>query len=372
MPTTTDALDRTFALDEAYLSLFSGDGSTLLYSTYLGGGDYDWGIRMAVDGSGAAYVTGYTHSSNFPTTPGAFDTSYNGNSDAFVVKMNNAGTDLIYATFLGGPGYDSGHRLKVRNGEVYLVGSAAQDFPVTVGAFDTTFNGCANREGVPWCDGLVARLSTDGSVLVYATYLGGSDQDWLNDIEIAPDGTVLVIGPMYSTNIPITPGAYDTVHNGDRDVVLAKLSADGGSLIFATYFGGSEADYGNGVALTNNGAIVIYGGTSSPNMPTTTDALDRTFALGEAYLSLFSGDGSTLLYSTYLGGGDYDWGTRMTVDGSGAAYVTGYTGSSDFPTTPGAFDRTYHGNRDAFVVKLAVGGGATYLVYLPIVLRRYP
>ena len=271
----------------------------LLYSTFLGGSDYDEGYAIAVDGAGSAYVTGLTGSSNFPTTPGAFDRSYNGgDTDAFVVKLNPAGSGLAYATFLGGSGSD-------------------------------------------------------------------------HDVAIAVDGTgsAYVAGLTNSTNFPTTPGAFDRSHNGEYDAFIVKLNPAGSGLAYATFLGGSDYDFGYAIAMDGTGSAYVAGLTNSTNFPTTPGAFDRSHN-GEydAFIVKLNPAGSGLAYATFLGGSDYDWGRAIAVDGMGSAYVTGYTVSSGFPTTPGAFDRSYNGGfDDAFVAKLVV----TKRLYLPLVLRRF-
>ncbi len=346
----------------AIRNLQSGD---LLYGTFLGGSSYEGGNGIAVDGAGSAYVTGYTASSGFPTTPGAFDTGYNGSSDAFVVKLNPAGSGLAYATFLGGSASDQGRGIAVDGaGSAYVTGSTASSgFPTTPGAFDTSFDNT-----------FVVKLNPAGSGLAYATFLGGSDGDD-EGYAIAVDGAgcAYVTGWTYSGDFPTTPGAFATSFDTSyysSDAFVVKLNPAGSGLAYATFLGGNGYDEGYAIAVDGAGSAYVTGSTSSSDFPTTPSAFDTNFSSSrDAFVVKLNPVGSGLAYATFLGGsregyGDYGYG--IAVDGAGSAYVTGITGSSDFPTTPGAFDLSFNGEDwDAFVVKLnPAGSGLAYATFL--------
>lgn len=266
----------------------------MIYSTFIGGIAADWGQDIAIDEAGNAYVTGHTSSFNFPTTPGAFDTAYDGDGDydVFVVKLDAFGSSLHYSTYLAGPndGYsdDEGYGIAVDGeGNAFITGSTdSVNFPTTPGAFDTTYNGGPN-------DAFVAKLNATGSDLLYSTYLGGEISETGLGITLDGVGNAFIIGTGNSSGFPITPGAFDTTPEW-HDIFVAKLSATG----------------------------------------------------------------SSLLYSTFIGGEFDDYGSDIVVDQSGHVFVTGHTRSPDFPVTPGAFDTTtdYH---DAFVTRLVMGGSVT-------------
>jgi hypothetical protein len=335
--------------------------SDLLYSTFLGGSYDDYGNTIAVDGSGAAYITGWTNSSDFPTTPGAFGMTYNGGySDAFVVKLNAAGSTLAYATFLGGSCYDFGYAIAVdESGVAYVTGlTGSYDFPTTPGTFDTGYNGGAN-------DAFVVKLNAAGSTLAYATFLGGSSSDEGHAIAVDGSGAAYITGWTYSSDFPTTPSAFDTTFSGG-DAFVVKLNAAGSTLAYATFLGGSNDELGDGIAVDGSGAAYVTGYTYSSDFPTTPGAFDTTHnGNHDAFMAKLNAAGSALAYATFLGGSSSDDGHAIAVDGAGAAYVTGYTYSSDFPTTPGAFDTTYNGNYDAFVVKLnAAGSALAYATFL--------
>ena len=320
-----------------------------LYSTFLGGsrGEEDFGIT--VDSNGAAYVTGYTRSSNFPATPGAFQPTTGGNyADVFVAKLNTAGNGLVFATFLGGTSNadDMGMGIAVdTSGAVYVTGYAmSSDFPTTAGAFQTTFGGNMDAFG--------AKLNSTGSGLVYSTYLGGSGQDFGVGIAVDATGAVYVTGRASSSNFPTTAGAYQTTLRGIQDTFVAKVVPAGGG--YCTLLGGSGSDEGRGIA-TYGGAAYVAGWTKSSDFPTTVGALQTTYGGGtyDAFVTKVNAAGNGLDYSTFLGGNDRDTGYGIAMDTVGAVYLTGHTRSLDFPTTPGAFQTTPGGGlQDAFVAKL--------------------
>ncbi|MBN2547987.1 MAG: SBBP repeat-containing protein, partial [Anaerolineales bacterium] len=194
----------------------------LLYATFLGGSSYDYGVHITVDASGAAYVTGSTISNNFPTTPGAVDTSLNGSYDGFVVKLNETGSSITYATYLGGSNDDGASRIAIdASGAAFVTGSTySNNFPTTPGAVDTSHNGSD--------DAFVVKLNGAGSAVIYATYLGGNSTEGGGGIAVDASGAAYVTGSTASTNFPTTPGAMDTSYNGGSyDVFMTKLNGSG-------------------------------------------------------------------------------------------------------------------------------------------------
>jgi len=373
-PTTAGAFDTTFNFggDDAFVTKLDPTGAMLVYSTYLGSSGEDMGFGIAVDSVGNAYVTGYTSFvSNFPTTTGAFDTTFNGSFDAFVTKLDATGSFLAYSTFLGGSGDDRGHGIAVDTfGNAYVTGStSSSNFPITAGSFDTTFNG--------GLDAFVTKLDATGSFLAYSTYLGGISFDQGNGIAVDILGNAYVTGSTGSFNFPTTGSAFDTTYNGGgRDAFVTKLDAAGTMLAYSTYLGGVDDDEGLGIALDVLNHVYVTGVTFSTDFPTS-GAFQPTpgggscfggFPCSDAFVTKLAPTGSTLVYSTYLGGSGDDRGSGIAVDGLGAAYVTGSTLATDFPTTPGAFDTSFNGsggNGDAFVAKIADIGAPTTLVLSP-------
>jgi hypothetical protein len=352
-PTTAGAFDPWYSgNDDAFVVKVNAEGTGLAYAAFLGGSGWEWGRAIAVDRGGSAYVTGDTDSSDFPTTAGAFDTSYNGYDDVFVVKVNAAGTGLAYATFLGGgSGDDRGYAIAVDGAaNAYVTGlTVSPDFPTTAGAFDTS------RDG--WMDAFVIKVNAAGTGLAYATLLGGSDWDWGRAIAVDGAGSAYVTGLTESPDFPTTVGAFDTSLDGNQDAFVVKVNADGTGLAYATFLGGSSHyDYGYAIAVDGAGSAYVTGQTDSADFPTTAGAFDTSYNGSEdAFVVKVNDDSTGLAYATFLGGSHGDSGYGIAVDGAGSAYVTGHTDSSEFPTTAGAFDTSYSGHTDAFVVKISAG-----------------
>jgi hypothetical protein len=285
---------------------------------------------------------------------------------------------LVYSTYLGGSGDDAGAGIAVdSSGNAYIVGiTFSTDFPTTAGALQTTFG----TKDVPKADGdvFVSKLNSDGSALVYSTYLGGSNRDEGNAITVDSSGDASITGDTYSSDFPTTTGAFQTTLDGGEDAFIAKLNSSGSALIYSTLLGGNNGDSGTGIAVDGSGNTYVTGFTSSPDFPITPGAAQPTdggSALGnaEAFVSKLNSDGSALVYSTYLGGsgsaqtGAGDMAYGIALDSSGDAYVAGKTDSTDFPTTPGAYDRVPPPGFPAagFVTKLNNTGSAfVYSTYL--------
>jgi hypothetical protein len=353
-PTTEGAFDRTHnGYQDVFVAKLGPLGSTLTYSTYVGGSSREWSTGLAVDAGGDAYVSGLTGSSGFPATPGAFDTTWNGDDDAFVTKLNAVGSALVYSTFLGTGARDLSYGLAIDGrGSAYVTGwTGSAAYPTTLGAFDETFNGGDS-------DVFATKLSPSGSRLAYSTFLGGAESESGMGIAVDQEGSAYLTGWTFSPGFPTTPGAFDT-ELADTDAWLTKLPPSGSKLTFSSFLGGSSIEHGGAVAVDRAGQPVLTGYTVSPDFPTTPDAFDRSFNEREdVFVTRFSANGSALAYSTFLGGTfDFgaignDAGQAISVDRNGYAYVSGRTSSKDFPTTPGAFDRSWAGSDDAFVAKL--------------------
>ena len=351
-PTTAGAYDTSWSSGDAFVAKFNANGSALIWATYLGGASPDDGFDIALVDNRAC-VTGATWSTDFPTTYGSYDTTHNGFQDAFVVKLNATGSALDFSTFLGSGGFDIGYGITVDKSDNILVTGTAgdSDFPTTQEAADTTF---ANGEA------FVARLNTAGNTLMYSTYLGGGDDDNGRDVITDGSGNAYVAGYSNSLDFPTTPGAYDTTHNGDYDVFVVKLNVSGSTLMYSTYLGGNNSDYGYGIALDDTLQPHVAGETYSSDFPVTAGAFDTLHANGEGFISKLNASAGSLKYSTYLGGGQGDLATRISLDHYQRAFVTGETYSSDFPVTVDAYDPTANGQDDAFVCGLTIGGDSLY------------
>ena len=361
-PTTPGAFDTTHnGNDDVFVTKLNAAGSGLVYSTFVGGSVADMGKAIAVDATGAAYLTGITASANFPTTPLAADTTHNGGEDVFVTKLNSTGSALLYSTFLGGSGMDQGWGIAVdaAGGAAYVTGLASAGFPTS------TLLGPGGGS-----DAFVSKLDATGSALVYSTRLGGTGTDQGYGIAVDASGAAHVTGVTVSPAFPTTPGAFDTSHNGGFDAFMSKLNAAGSGLLYSTFLGGSGNDQGRGIRVDAPGAAYLTGHTSSTNFPITTGAYDTSYnGSDDAFVSKLNPTpvgAASLLYSTYLGGSLSDLGLGIGVDAGGAAYVTGQTRSTDFPTTTGAFDTSHNGGTDdAFMSKLdATGSMLSYSTYL--------
>jgi hypothetical protein len=359
-PTTTGAYDTSYnGGEDAFVSKLNAAGSALVYSTYLGGSGLEQGHGIALDAANAAYVTGVTTSSNFPTTGGAIDTIHNGGDDAFVTKLDAAGSALAYSTFLGGTGTDQGWGIAVDATGASVTGLASAGFPTTVGAFDPTHNG-GN-------DAFVSKLNPAGSALLYSTFLGGNGSEQGYGIAVEATGayvTGLTNSSSSLTGFPTTVGAFDTSHNGGNDAFVSKLNPAGSALLYSTFLGGGSNDQGRGIAVDATSASVT-GVTASSGFPTTTGAYDTGYNTGDdAFVTKLNTTGSMLVYSTFLGGSGNETGLGIAVDAGGAS-VTGQTNSANFPTTSGAYDTSHNGNDDVFVSKLnAAGSMLAYSTYL--------
>lgn len=358
-PTSAGAFDDSFngAVD-VFVLRFSPDG-TLLHSTFVGGNRPDFGESLKLDEAGNAVVTGFTASSNFPTTPGAYDETYNGGGgyypyDVFVFKLSADGSALIYSTFIGGSTssyYEGGFSLALDGaGNAVVAGCThSDDFPVTSGAYDTEHNG--------GYDVFVLKLSADGSSLAYNTFVGGSSDDQGFSLALDEADNVIVTGYTASSDFPTTTGVYNTSHWGGDDTFVLKLSADGSSLLYSTFVGGSDDEEARSLALRDAGNVVVTGHTASSDFPITTEAYDPNHRGGDdTFVYELSADGSSLLYSTFIGGSDDEESWALTLDSAENVIVTGLTESSDFPVTAGAYDESLNGDHDVFVLKLSAEG----------------
>ncbi|MHA1728632.1 MAG: SBBP repeat-containing protein [Promethearchaeota archaeon] len=372
-----------------FLCKLNPDGSSLIYSTILGGSNSDEGKSIYVDEDGFVYIAGLTNSEDFPITNNAFDTTYNENLDVFVCKLNPDGSFLNFSTYIGGTHYEYDVDLAVDlEGCAYLSGrTGSLDFPTTSGAFDSTRN--------PEYDLFVCKLNSEGSSLDYSTYIGGSGNDFGNDIYIDENGYAYITGETESSDFPTTFGAFDTSYNGgENDAFLCKLNLHGSSLIFSTFIGGSNYDFGESVFVDANGFVYITGLTySTHSFPVTPEAYDATMGgSSRGYLLKMNPEGSSLNYSSFLG---YHYGgidvyvddnncayvlsrfgeiNRLSFNGSlleystsiGGSpesifikenqwiYVTGSTNRDDFLTTSNSFDPSYNGDYDAFICKFSI------------------
>ncbi len=343
---------------------------TLTYSTYLGGSNNEYGLGVAVDSSGSAYITGWTSSTNFPTTVGAYNTAGNG-SDAFVTKLSANGQSVLYSTYLGGSGNNYGYGIAVDgSGDAYVSGATtAANFPTTAGAPDTSMGSSGEVA-------FVTKLNSTGTGLVYSTYVGGSngneDDATLfgyqmgNVIAVDGNGDAWITGMTTSNSFPTTSDAYQTTLAGGRNAFVTEINPAGTAFNYSTYLGGNNDDRGQGIALDPSGDAYVTGFTASSNFPTTAGVFQPDNAGSwDAFVSKIDPNlsgAASLVYSSYLGGTSDDYGTGIAVDSSGDAYLTGIvnTNGTGFPIV-NAMQPTPGGGYDAYVTKVNPTG--TALVY---------
>lgn len=333
----------------------------LSYATYFGSVTGSDSIRgVAFDSDGDAYVVGTSFSSDLPTTPGALQSTARSN-DAFIAKLNSSGTGVIYVTYLGGNGGESGDSIAVdQKGRAYVAGvTFSSDFPTTMHAFQSQPPaGITHR--------FVAKLNSTGTALVYSTYLG-SPNEFVETVSIAVDGEgqATVAGYTDSELFPTTPGALQPRLSGNTDVFIARLNSLGSGLVFLTYIGGKGYDTTYSLALDAAGNSYVAGRTSSADFPTTRGAYKREITGSSAsFVVKLNGTGDRLVYSTFLGG-DIQVVTGIAVDSNGNAYVTGNALFSDLPTTPGSFQPLPAGGFDTYVMKLNnTGSELVYATFL--------
>lgn len=337
---------------EAFVLELNSSGSSITYATYLGGNGGDFGYGIALDSAGDAYVTGATQSSNFPIK-NAIQTTSGGGLDAFVSELNPGGTALVYSTYLGGAGADAGQAIAVDgSGNAYVTGftsSAPTSFPITLpsGGYQPPTLGPGKYHA------FVAKISSGGSSLAYFAYLGGSSQDKGFGIAVDSAGEAFVTGSTQSSDFPATTGAFQPNLAGNTNAFITKLNAAGSQPVYSTFLGGNLSDQGNGITLDSSGNAYVAGSTSSSNFPVL-DAAQSSLGEGacattcsNAFVAELNPQGSSLIYSTYLGGNGPDYGQAIALNGSGDAYITGTTSSTSFPAVSGAFQSAYAGTGTA-------------------------
>jgi hypothetical protein len=341
---------------------FSQTKYSLSFSTYLGGSEEDQARDVAIDKAGNIYVTGGTKSNAFPTTQGAYDRTLNGSMDVFVTKLSPNG-HLIWSTFIGGPNYDRAYAIKVdAQGFVYVAGRAGAGFPTTPRALQTAFGGDTSPNR-PYGsqDGFVTKLSADGSSVVWSTYVGGSGRDFIRDIDIDSVGNVyLGVSDVNATHPHVTPGAFQSIRKGSYDGFVGKLSPNGSKMLWGSYFGGSGSS-GDGwtpsVRVDGAGNLFFLTFTQDNDVPITQGVYQTSRRGGwDMVLAKISPTGQ-LLASTFFGGtlNEYTETHGLALDIEGNPIIAASTSSTDLPTTVGAYDRTYAGTGGA-----GTGAGTNY------------
>jgi len=337
---------------DVFVSKVNPAGTALLYSGFIGGTSLDEAYGIAVDSAGSAYVTGQT--SGFEAVVGP-DLTYNFYGDAFVAKVNPTGTGLDYGGYLGGIAGDLGAAISVdAEGAAYVAGiTYSSDFPAVAGPGLCWLN-------TSYTDGFVAKVNAAGTELVYSGCLGGGRWDGATGIAVDAEGSAYVTGWTGSHDFPVVVGpdlTYNGYFPGFQDAFAAKVSGDGAELLYAGFVGGTDGEQGASIAVDPEGNAFITGHTVSNDFPAAGSGDLSYNGDADAFVAKVSASGHGLVYASYLGGYSTDNGYGIALDAGGSAYLTGRTWSSDFPTTPGAFDTGYNGSDDAFVTKLDAAFG---------------
>ena len=361
-PVTQGALASTLhGPTDAFIAKINPTGTALIYGTYLGGAATETAAALAVDAAGSVYVTGSTSSSNFPVTSGAPQSILKSANDAFVTKLNPAGSALVYSTYLGGSAEDDGHGIAVDStGSAYVTGSTASaDFPVTAAAFQKTIG--------PSAVAFAVKVNPAGTGFTYSTFLGGTGGDSGNAISVDAGGNAYLAGTTFSADLPTTVGVLSATTPGSAaygHAFLSKLSATGAGLVYSTYLGGANADGANGLAIDGYGNATLVGFTNSANFPVAANPAEPVANFNPAgFLTTINQSGTAIVYSTMLGATGLTVAQAVALDSTNHAYVAGYTGSLTFPGTPGTFQSANGSSsplaNTGFVMKLDLGSAVT-------------
>ncbi len=336
---------------------------TLVYSTYLGGSGDDSGSSITVDSNNNVYVAGTTSSTNFPLMNAAFSANV-GLADIFVTKIDAAGANLVYSTYVGGSGMDRGDGIAIdSSGNAFVVGrvdSSSTNFPTTAGSFAQNYRGGD-------FDGVVFKLNAQGNALVYSAFLGGEDNDSVEGVAIDSSGNAYVTGGTKSTAFPTTFSAYQSQRAGDTDAFLTRINSGGTALVYSSYLGGGGTDRGSGVAIDASGNAYLAGFTGSGDFPTE-NAFQNSFGGSfDAFVAKIDTNASginSLVLCSYLGGTADEKAYGVAIDNTGNnIYVVGQTSSNDFPLL-NPEQPSFGGSFDAFIAKITSAGVKVYATYL--------
>ncbi len=339
---------------DAFIAELSSSGSTIIYSSYLGGGGADYGLGVAVDSSSDAYVTGSTQSVNFPTQ-GPLQATNQGSSDAFVAKVNFTGSQLLYSTYLGGTGPDVGQSIQIdSSGNAYVAGyTSSTDFPL-----QSPVQG-SNAGAV---NAFVSEINSAGSALTFSTYFGGNGSDRAYGLALA-NGNIYIAGSSQSSVFPTTSNAFQTANQGQSDAFVAELKPADSTVVYSTLLGGTGVDQANGIAVDSSGDAYVTGFTQSNNFPLqnpvqsilgiTSGGLCGASVCSDAFISELNPTGTGLVESTFLGGSSDDYGQAIALGPAGDPFITGSTSSTNFPAIAGAVQSSLTGVAgNAFVAQL--------------------
>jgi len=349
-PTTNGSYDEKCNKDrEAFVLHLDANGSSLIFSTFLGGGYRDYGSSIALDSIGNVCVAGHTESSNFPTTPGCYDDKRKSFEDGFVCKLNPNGSKLLYSSIFGGQKTDWVYDLVVDSMDNMIVtGYTTGGFPTTARAYSRTRKGTGEV--------FISRFNHNLSKLLASTFVGGNQFDAAHGIAIDVNDNVYVTGYTGSSNFPTTKWAYDKKRGSDYDVFVLKMPVNLSSLIYSTFIGGNNYEKGHDIAVNQYNEAYVTGYTKSTNYPTSDTCYSSIYAGGDAdgFITVMNWNGSDLRYSSYIGGTDTEWFYGIALDQNNDAFVTGYTRSKNLPYTENSFDPKKSGPTDAFAIKINI------------------
>lgn len=370
-PITPGVYDQSFngggmiVLKDAFVFKLTPDAKNLVYCTYIGGSaGMDEGVAIKVNGSGEVYVFGNTQSSDFPSTLSAFDPSFNGGTDAFFIRLSASGSNLLYGTFIGGAasaqatGTDiAGGIDMLSTGAFLLTGKAGSaNFPVTAGVYQNSIKTGTTKSATS--DAFLFKLNPSGNGnadMVFSTFIGGNAIENGFDVKEDGNGNIILLGSTASNNFPTTTGAFDNSYNdGGGDAFVCKLNSTASTLLYSTFLGGAK-DYDNLLAVDVDALnqIFVTGTTRSNDYPVTNGAFDNTFndvpafkkVPGDIVVSKINPQGngaSDLIFSTFVGGTEFETARDIEILSTGEILVSGYTLSNDFPVNACSFDNTYN------------------------------
>lgn len=360
-PTIAGSYDTSYnGFADTFVTKLALNGNSLVYSTFVGGSNEDRPNGLALCPDGGIVVVGQTLSTNFPTVAGSQDTSHNGNWDAFVTKLNAAGSALVYSTYLGGNVVDWAFGVAIAPDGAPIVTGGAQSatFPTVAGSYDVGHNG--------GFDVFVSKFNATGGTLGWSTFLGGAWTDQAMSIDVDPSGSAFVTGTC-GFGFPSTPGAFDTANDGG-EAFVTKLSPDGASLVYSTFLGGASTEQGSGIKVDGLGAAHICGFTNSAGFPITAATYDGSFAGGgspaEGFVTKLGHDGSQLVFSTFVGSALNDECRAIALDPADNSFVVGIT-QGDYGAAAGSIDSSHNGAEDGFLLKLDLSPAALVQALAP-------
>jgi hypothetical protein len=379
-PITADAIENTrknlgtYTYD-IFVTKVTPSGEPI-YSTFIGGRGNEFPTGLFIGSDNTIYLGVQTNSDDFPVTPGTLRTTFGGNYDGAVLKLNSEANLILLSTYISGStvgtgnvgndfvtglGVDSQGRILVAGG------TGSTDFPVTGNAVEGSYRGGA-------LDGFFMILNSTLSDKIYSTYLGGSGADYISRLYVDNSGFINLVGGTNSANYPVTGNAQDPTPNGGNDVSITKLSADGVTIVYASYFGGNGNDNVADLGHDSSGNLIISGDSTSNDFPFTSSAYGKTFTgTTTAFLLKIAADGTAPIFATGIGPsaavtgtiGDFFNSPRLAVSPDGSIIVAGTTESSSFPLTSDAIQTTKRSTRDAFISRISSDG--SQLLYSTLV-----